>query len=108
MGYQHGFCAEPLEESSEPAKAQDVKIVRGLVQEQEVGVLKERFGQVYPQLKSSREFGGRAVKVFFGETEAKEDFFGLVMVVLLFRAKNLTALFQKGILRKMNMLVKIT
>ena len=57
----------------EPLGRLDVEVVRGLVQEHQVGALQQQLGEHQPRLLAAGERRRRAVEVGLGEAEAGED-----------------------------------
>ena len=69
---QHGSVVA-REELLEPLNALEVEVVRGLVEQQQVGVAQEELGEGYAHLPAAREVLCGFVEVVDGESEAAQD-----------------------------------
>ena len=63
----------------EPLYRDDVEVVGGLVEEEEVGVAQEQFGQLDAHLPAAAEDGHRAVEVAVLESQAQQHLLGLFL-----------------------------
>ena len=63
----------------EPGGRLDVEVVRGLVQEHQVGALEQQLGEHQPRLLAARERPGRTVEVGRREPQAAEDLLDAVV-----------------------------
>ena len=67
------------DKAAQPLDALEVKVVGGLVQEQQVGVAQEELGQCDTHLPAARELGARALKVGDLKAEAGKDLAGVAL-----------------------------
>ena len=69
------------QELREPADRDDVEVVRGLVEQQQVRLGHQHLGKVQAHLVAAGQRRGMAVEVIVGEPEAVQDRFGLIGLV---------------------------
>src|SRR5947209_1292063 len=66
----------------QPLHGGNIKVVRGLVEEENIGILKQRAGEVGPRALSPAEAGDWRVPVRLGESEAGEDALDPLAIVI--------------------------
>ena len=62
--HQYHRLGRLCEESLQPLYAVDVKMVRGLVEQEDIGAREQQFGKLYTHTPTATELAGRTVEVF--------------------------------------------
>ena len=102
-----GAAAKARQEPLEPANGNDVEVVGGFVEQQEVGLGDEHLREIQAYLKAARKEFGRARHIVVVESQTEENLLDAPGFVALIGRQSHRAFFEQCRLRKANVLIEV-